>query len=142
MASLKTQLKVKTICYSELSNQNLSDYKVFILDTIGYLSKVYSYANIAYIGGGAGTTGLHNILEPAVFGIPLLIGKNYDKFPEAKTLINLGGITSLASSSAFNSTLNALITDETLRKSQGQITKSFIESNTGAVLKIMDYLEG
>ncbi|WP_179319066.1 3-deoxy-D-manno-octulosonic acid transferase [Winogradskyella helgolandensis] len=142
VASLKSQLNVKTISYSELTqNENLADYKVFILDTIGYLSKVYSYANIAYVGGGAGSTGLHNILEPAVFGIPILIGKNYDKFPEAKTLINLGGVTSLANSSAFNSTLNALITDEGLRKNQGDITKSYIDSNTGAVVKIMEYLK-
>jgi 3-deoxy-D-manno-octulosonic-acid transferase len=141
IASLKTQLKGKTICYSQLSNQDLSDYKVFILDTIGYLSKVYSYANIAYVGGGAGSTGLHNILEPAVFGIPILIGKNYEKFPEAKTLIDLGGVTSVGSSTAFNSTLNALITDDTLRKSQGDITKSFIDTNSGAVNRIMDYVE-
>ncbi|WP_178985895.1 3-deoxy-D-manno-octulosonic acid transferase [Winogradskyella helgolandensis] len=142
VASLKSQLNVKTICYSELTqNENLADYKVFILDTIGYLSKVYSYANIAYVGGGAGSTGLHNILEPAVFGIPILIGENYDKFPEAKTLIDLGGVTSLANSSAFNSTLNALITDDGLRKNQGEITKSYIDSNTGAVVKIMDYLK-
>lgn len=142
VASLKSQLNVKTICYSELTeHQNLADYKVFILDTIGYLSKAYSYADIAYVGGGAGTTGLHNILEPAVFGIPILIGKNYDKFPEAKTLIDLGGVTSLASSSAFNATLNVLLTDDVLRKKQGDITKSYIESNIGAVVKIMDYLE-
>ncbi|WP_179335645.1 3-deoxy-D-manno-octulosonic acid transferase [Winogradskyella costae] len=142
VASLKSQLNVKTICYSELTeNQNLADYKVFILDTIGYLSKAYSYADMAYVGGGAGTTGLHNILEPAVFGIPILIGKNYEKFPEAKTLIDLGGVTSLASSSAFNASLNALITDAKLRKRQGEITKSYIESNIGAVVKIMGYLE-
>ncbi|SDI56482.1 3-deoxy-D-manno-octulosonic acid transferase [Winogradskyella thalassocola] len=142
VASLKSQLNVKTICYSELTeNQNLADYKVFILDTIGYLSKAYSYADIAYVGGGAGTTGLHNILEPAIFGIPILIGKNYEKFPEAKTLIDLGGVTSLASSSAFNASLNVLITDDVLRKEQGKITKSYIDSNIGAVVKIMGYLE-
>ncbi|WP_417876184.1 3-deoxy-D-manno-octulosonic acid transferase [Winogradskyella sediminis] len=141
IASLKSQLQVKTICYSELhENSNLADYKVFILDTIGYLSKVYSYADIAYVGGGAGTTGLHNILEPAVFGIPILIGKNYNKFPEAKALISLGGVTSVASSSAFDSILEALLTDQKLRKKQGEITRTYITSNTGAVDKIMNYL--
>ena len=140
-ASLKSQLQVKTISYSELhKNSNLADYKVFILDTIGYLSKIYSYADIAYVGGGSGTTGLHNILEPAVFGIPILIGKNYDKFPEAKTLISLGGVTSVANSSAFESILLALLTDQELRKTQGEITRTYITSNTGAVDKIMNYL--
>ncbi|NRD23323.1 3-deoxy-D-manno-octulosonic acid transferase [Winogradskyella litoriviva] len=142
VASLKSQLKVNTICFSELDDtKNLKDYQVFILNTIGYLSKVYSYADIAYVGGGAGTTGLHNILEPAVFGIPILIGKNYEKFPEAKTLIELGGVTSLASATAFNSSFNALITDKVLRQNKGEITASFIRKNKGAVNKIMAYFE-
>ncbi|NRR90981.1 3-deoxy-D-manno-octulosonic acid transferase [Winogradskyella undariae] len=141
ISSLKSQLKVKTICFSELKPEdNLANFNVFILDTIGYLSKVYSYADIAYVGGGAGTTGLHNILEPAVFGIPILIGENYEKFPEAKALIDLRGVTSLENSTVFGSTLNALLTDDVLRKTQGQITKSYIESNKGAVHKIMAYL--
>jgi len=142
MVSLKKQLKVKTMCYSELSkHEDLKDYKVFILDTIGYLSKVYSYADIAYVGGGAGSTGLHNILEPSVFGIPIIIGKNYEKFPEAKTLINLGGVISVASATAFSSTLRSLIKDESLRTQQGAIAKSFIEQNTGAVDCILDVLK-
>lgn len=142
IASLKSQLKVNTMCYSELSkNNDLANYKVFILDAIGYLSKVYSYADIAYVGGGAGSTGLHNILEPAVFGVPILIGKTYEKFPEAKTLINLGGVTSVASATAFSSALGALIKDRSLRKQQGQITTSFIEQNTGAVHHILDVLK-
>lgn len=142
IASLKTQLKVKTICYSECTkSENLANYKVFILDTIGYLSKVYSYADIAYVGGGAGSTGLHNILEPAVFGIPIVIGKHYEKFPEAKTLVELGGVVSVSNSIAFEAILNTLIKDEVLRKKQGEITSSFIKSNIGAVHKIMAYLE-
>lgn len=142
VASLKSQLKVSTICFSDLDDtKNLKDYQVFILDTIGYLSKVYSYADIAYVGGGAGSTGLHNILEPAVFGIPILIGKNYEKFPEAKTLIDLGGVTTLVSVTAFSSALDALITDKNLRENKGEITKAFIEKNKGAVNKIMTYFK-
>ena len=142
ITSLKTQLKVKTTCFSDLSEtHNLEDYNVFILDTIGYLSKVYSYANIAYVGGGAGSTGLHNILEPAVFGIPILIGENYEKFPEAKMLIELGGVTSIPNAFAFNATINDLIRDKTLRNNQGEITENFINKNRGAVIKIMNYLE-
>lgn len=141
ISSLQAQLQVKTICYSQMTTENLADHKVFILDTIGYLSKVYSYADIAYVGGGAGTTGLHNILEPAVFGIPIFIGKNYGKFPEAKALIDLGGVISFANPDAFNSTLNALILDENLRKNQGAITRSFIANHTGAVHNIMNYFK-
>ena len=139
--SLKSQIKVSCICYSELSNdKDLSDYDVFILDTIGYLSRVYSYANIVYVGGAAGTTGLHNILEPAVFGVPIIIGKNHSKFPEADALIKLGGVTSVSQQTEFSSTVNTLITDNSQRKKQGLINKNYIEKNKGAVIQILDYI--
>ncbi|MCB0399850.1 MAG: 3-deoxy-D-manno-octulosonic acid transferase [Winogradskyella sp.] len=139
--SLKSQIKTKTVCFSELSNEkSLSEFNVFILDTIGYLSRVYSYADIVYVGGAAGTTGLHNILEPAVFGIPIIIGKNHHKFPEAKTLIELGGVTSVSSPATFNSKLSSLIIDSSLRKHQGSINKDYIEKNKGAVIQILDFI--
>jgi len=139
-ASLKSQLKQKTISYSEMTNQDLSQYSVFILDTIGYLNRVYSYADIAYVGGGAGSTGLHNILEPAIFGIPIIIGKTYDKFPEAKILINEGGVTSVSSYKEFDSVINTLLQNHILRETQGRINRDFIEKNRGAVIQILDYI--
>jgi 3-deoxy-D-manno-octulosonic-acid transferase len=138
--ALKNQLKVKTVCYSEKKTKNLSEYGVFILDTIGYLSKAYSYASIAYVGGGAGTTGLHNILEPAVFGIPILIGKNYQKFPEAKSLIQLGGVKAVATNQEFENHLNALLKDESLRLKIGTINGNYIKENKGAVNQILDVI--
>jgi len=131
VAALKSQLKAKTICFSEMANRDMSNYNVFILDTIGYLSRAYSYANIVYVGGAAGQTGLHNILEPAVFGKPIIIGKNYDKFPEAKQLIGLGGVISVSTPSAFESAL---------RSNKGTINKDFIEKNRGAVIQILGYI--
>ena len=138
--SLKTQLKVKTICFSDMNDEDLSRYNVFILDTIGYLSKVYHYADIVYVGGAAGNTGLHNILEPAVFGKPIIIGKNYEKFPEAKTLISNNGVISVKTSHAFKSITNTLISNESMRKKQGHINKNYIYNNCGAVSKIMEYI--
>lgn len=140
ITSIKSQLKPNVISYSEMNGNDLSDYTIFIMDTIGYLSKVYSYADIAYVGGAAGSTGLHNILEPAVFGIPILIGTNYQKFQEAKTLINIGGVISVSSSKAFNSTMNGLINDTTLRFEKGNINRDFILKNKGAVIQILDYI--
>ncbi|WP_138432937.1 3-deoxy-D-manno-octulosonic acid transferase [Winogradskyella algicola] len=139
--SLKSQIKSKSICFSELSNEKkLLSYNVFILDTIGYLSRVYSYADIVYVGGAAGTTGLHNILEPAVFGSPIIIGKNYNKFPEAIALIELDGVTSVSNSTEFKSTLDALISNSSLREKQGQVNKKYVKKNTGAVIQILDYI--
>ena len=139
-ASLKSQLELKTISYSEMDDKNIVDSSVFIMDTIGYLSKVYSYADIAYVGGAAGSTGLHNILEPAVFGIPILIGTNYDKFPEAKTLINIGGVKSISTSKTFKWTVDELINDTAFRTKQGAINRAFIQKNRGAVIQILDYI--
>lgn len=138
--SIKKQLKVKTICFSEIDEKNLSDYDVFILDTIGYLGRVYSYADIAYVGGGAGHTGLHNILEPAVFGIPIVIGKNYNNFPEAEALVKLKGVTVVKNENEFNNVLTELLNNYSKQKVQGEINSSYIKRNIGAVIQIMDYI--
>lgn len=140
IASLKSQLKVPTAVYSENTTSDLTDKKIFILDTIGYLSRVYSYADIAYVGGAAGSTGLHNILEPAVFGTPIIIGENYAKFPEAKSLINKNGVISVSSTNALKAALSALLNDTLLRKKQGEINKNYIKKNRGAVVQILDYI--
>ncbi|NNE33030.1 MAG: 3-deoxy-D-manno-octulosonic acid transferase [Winogradskyella sp.] len=139
-SSLKSQLYTKTVTFSEMTGKTLEDYNVFILDTIGYLSKVYSYADIAYVGGGAGRTGLHNVLEPAVFGVPIIIGKNYEKFPEAKALIKAGGIVTVDNAKSFETIINALIKDSSLRNTQGKINRDFIAKNKGAVIQILDYV--
>ena len=73
--------------FSKKEGKTLPDYSVLIVDTVGLLTKIYSYANVAYVGGAMGKTGLHNILEPITFGVPVVIGQNFQKFPEAKTLL-------------------------------------------------------
>src|SRR5690606_6546547 len=88
---LRDSIRKKTILYSEIENKNLADFEVLIIDTIGLLTKIYSYAHIAYVGGGF-ATGLHNTLEPAVFGIPVIIGPRYHGFKEAEDLVDLGGV--------------------------------------------------
>lgn len=138
ITSLTSQIKQNVVCFSNMEEKDLSKFKVFILDTIGYLSKVYAYADIAYVGGATGTTGLHNILEPATFGIPIIIGKNHSKFPEAKTLINIGGVLSVASSNAFENSLQALISNQTIREDKGILNKAFVEENKGAVIQILN----
>ena len=77
-----------------MEKENLSDYQVFIIDTIGILSKIYKYSDYSYIGGAFGA-GLHNILEAAVFGVPLFFGPKYQKFKEARDLVELEGAFTL-----------------------------------------------
>ncbi|MDR0437935.1 MAG: 3-deoxy-D-manno-octulosonic acid transferase, partial [Bacteroidales bacterium] len=79
----------------------INDVQVMIVDQIGYLSQLYQYADIAYIGGGFEKSGIHNILEAAVFGIPILFGPNYKKFQEAHDLIALGAAKSISTTDEF-----------------------------------------
>lgn len=138
---LKSRIKIKTICYSTYKESDLTKNNCFIIDTIGLLSKIYSYADISYVGGGMGTSGLHNILEPATFGSPIIIGKNHSKFPEAKALINLKGVFSVSNKSEFEEDLQNLIRDDILRKATGSINKEFVDKNRGATNIIISELK-
>ena len=117
------------------AHESASD--VFIIDTIGILTKIYSYADIAYVGGGFGHPGVHNILEPATFGIPIVIGPNYSHFAEAIDLVRLGGCISIKNSEQLNAILNELIVDSESRKCKGSISTNFVQNNAGAVARIM-----
>ena len=141
--SLKKKLKVKTVLYSEREKYNISDYQVLIIDTVGLLTKVYSYADVAYIGGGIGmgANGLHNILEAATFGVPIIIGENFTNFPEAKKLKELNGLFSVATPQEFFDIFNQLKTDASFCEKTGLISKNFILNNRGATDIILNYLQ-
>ena len=138
--NIQTNLKKPSILFTQKEKKDLSQYDVFILDTIGLLSKAYSYADIAYVGGAMGNTGLHNILEPAVFGAPIIIGKNYQKFPEAFDMIKNKGVKSVSNITELGTELNSLINDPESRLTTGNQNADFIKKNKGAVIQIMQYL--
>lgn len=140
ISNLKSKLDKVSILYSEKDRSDLTIAKVFIIDTIGLLTKIYNYADIAYVGGALGTSGLHNTLEAAVFGVPIIIGPNHQKFPEADAMIKKQGMFSIANQSGLNIILNQLIQDIDLRISSGQINSTYIIENKGAVTQVMAYL--
>ena len=137
--ALANTISRKTVCYSKMDQSTLEDYDVLIIDTIGLLTKIYSYADITYVGGGF-ATGLHNTLEPAVFGIPVIIGPNYKKFNEAKELVALKGILPISDVGSFGKLLNKLLEDTKLLKKTGIINASYISKNKGASVQIMAYI--
>lgn len=137
IANLKSQLKKSVVLYSEKENKNLAGYDVFIIDTVGILTKIYSYGTIAYVGGGFGNPGIHNILEPATFGIPIVIGPNYSNFAEAVSLVKLGGCISISSFSELKTILDRLIINPEFLAEKSSICKSFIQNNKGATNTIM-----
>ena len=137
--ALKNSISKPTVVYSEIENQNLAEFDVLIIDTIGLLTKTYSYADIAYVGGGF-ATGLHNTLEPAVFGMPVIIGPNYKGFKEAEDLTIKGGLLVVESKGDFTSILNRLIDEPELLKKTGQINSNYVSENKGASVQILDYI--
>ena len=139
--SFKKNIQKKSTLFSTKEGINLSDYKVFIIDTVGLLTKIYSQADIAYVGGGMGLTGLHNILEPATFGVPIVIGNRFEKFPEAKELKELKGLFSISNAAECSEILKKLVTDKNARIESGKIAKAFIENNKGATTKTMNYIK-
>lgn len=140
IAGLQKRLRVPSVLYTEIEGKDLKEYDVLILDTIGLLSKVYSYADVAYVGGAAGGTGLHNILEPATFGIPIITGSNIEKFPEAIRLRQLAGLFAVQGPKEFDTILSKLVIDKKFRSQTGMIAGHFINSNTGATSAVMKYL--
>lgn len=140
---LKNSITKKTILFSDLEtncNASLKEYDVFIIDTIGILTKIYSYADIAYVGGGFGTSGLHNILEPATFGVPVIIGPNYSNFSEAVALVHMEGCVAVSNQNELDETFNNLIQNDDVRLEKGHICSTFVQMNKGATAIIMRYL--
>ncbi|MGY8925846.1 MAG: 3-deoxy-D-manno-octulosonic acid transferase [Flavobacteriales bacterium] len=119
--------------YSKALLADIQNTRVMILDTIGHLASAYKYGTIAYVGGGFSGS-LHNILEPAVFGLPVLFGPKFDRFPEAQAFIDNGFGFSVSTTKEFIFTLDKI--DKTYSEiSEKEI--SFIQENTGASDKII-----
>ena len=131
----------KTIRYSSADEDNIKLAEVLIIDQIGILSGLYQYCNIAYIGGGFGR-GIHNILEAATFGKPIIMGPNYHKFKEAVDLIKLGGAFSVSNENEFKSEFSKLIEDDEYYSRASSICQTFIAENKGATDKILKKLSG
>ena len=128
-----------SIRYSHFS-QPSENHKTLIIDNIGLLSKLYRYADIAYIGGGFGA-GIPNILEAVTFGKPVLFGPNYHKFQEAHDIIDQGGGWSISNSTSLNSHLAHLLNDPTAYSTASQACSNYMQHNLGSTAIILDTIE-
>ncbi|MDB5123095.1 MAG: 3-deoxy-D-manno-octulosonic acid transferase [Mucilaginibacter sp.] len=132
-----------TTRYSQLTTQNLqlaTHHQTLIIDNIGMLSSLYQYGNIAYIGGGFGA-GIHNTLEAAAFGLPVIFGPNYSKFKEAKDLVALKAGFSIDNERELLGITETLIEDEAFYSAAGNKARRYVEENTGATKAIVDYIQ-
>lgn len=130
----------RVILYSQMKSEELINADVLVIDTIGLLTKIYAYADAVYVGGGF-KTGLHNILEPATFGVPVVIGSEYNKFQEAVDLVNMKGCFSVSNQREFSSIFDRLKNDDDFRNDSGKINSGYIQKNKGATQKIMKYIK-
>lgn len=140
ISRLIKKIDKKVIRFSNYQENDLATADVFVIDTIGVLTQIYAYADIAYVGG-AFKTGLHNILEPATYGIPVVIGPKYAKFQEAKDLVSLGSCLVVNNAEELSNTFNNLILNTNLRKELGQKNQDFVLKNKNATQVVLDFIE-
>jgi len=135
----------KVIRYTEVMGKEidaeldamLQEAGVMVVDTIGILSSVYRYSSFAYIGGGFGV-GIHNILEAATFGVPVLFGPKYTRFKEAVDLVALGGVHNISGALELSAWCSKYLEDSAIRSKNGQICLDYISKNVGATSRVLD----
>lgn len=141
ITALMIKIGKKSIRFSEANENDIHQFEVLLIDNIGMLSSLYQYGEMAYVGGAFGK-GLHNVLEPATFGMPVFFGPNYVKFNEAIQLIKVGGGFSISSSEALESMVKKMYHDELYRNQVSQISRNYVLQHTGGSKLIVDYLLG
>ena len=130
-----------SIFYSELVASQQSTANVLIIDNVGMLSRLYYYADITYVGGGFGDDGVHNVLEAAVYGKPVIYGPEFEKFIEAIELAECGAGIIINSALELEKQLTTLWSNPELLKSISNTAKNYVYSNRGASKKIMDFIQ-
>ena len=133
---LSQLLKTKAILLSKANEITVGNFQVLIIDSIGLLSSLYRYGEIAYIGGGFGV-GIHNILEAATFGLPIIFGPNYKKFKEAVDLINLGGAFPVTKQEELLRVLDKLIKEKIYREKTSKVSENYVHKNIGSTQLII-----
>lgn len=121
--------------------QEFKEAQVLIIDNIGMLSRLYYYATICYIGGGFTKSGIHNTLEAAVYGKPVVFGPNYKKFREAKELIEQGGAFSVNTENELAAILHQLFTHTTQYQQASKASAAYVQKNRGATDAIINYIQ-
>lgn len=129
------------IRFSELSRDSSLTGNILIIDNIGMLSRLYKYAHVAYVGGGFTKDGVHNVLEAAVYGKPVLFGSNYQKYKEAIDLVEVGGALSISDPEKLHETLMILLNDESDYTARCIASKKYVLENKGATEKVLNYIE-
>jgi 3-deoxy-D-manno-octulosonic-acid transferase len=128
----------KSIRYSQADGVDVAPYSTLIIDNIGMLNQLYQYGHIAYIGGGFGKA-IHNVLEPAAWGLPVIFGPKHKKFEEALQLVKLGGAFDIENQDDLERVLKYLADPGQYTRASAAV-KAWLEANKGATIKILSFL--
>lgn len=137
---IESNLQRPYIRYSNAIPEMMADYDCLIIDCIGILSSVYRYGQVAYIGGGFGV-GIHNVLEAAVYNIPVIFGPNFKKFREAQQLIENGGGYSISDFESFRGLMDEFLQYQDTLSASGKHAGDYVRSNSGVVGRVMNVLK-
>lgn len=130
------RLDRKTVRYTQATEESAGEADCLIIDCFGLLSSIYHYGSVAYVGGGFGV-GIHNVLEAAVWDMPVIFGPNNKKFQEAQGLLAAGGGFEIQDSASFGELMTRLTTDSGFLRQSGEAAGKFVERMTGATRKIL-----
>jgi 3-deoxy-D-manno-octulosonic-acid transferase len=125
--------------YSGANEKSLPSASILVIDSIGMLAFLYRYVQVAYIGGGFGA-GIHNILEAAAFGIPVIFGPNHEKFREARDLIRLGGAFPVKNETELKKIVDLMMSDPITREREGLVCLNYIGQHKGATQRILQHI--
>lgn len=137
--AIMTQYKGKCVCYTKATMDEVRAADCLIVDCFGLLSSIYRYGDVAYVGGGFGV-GIHNVLEAAVYGIPVFFGPNNAKFQEAQSLKQCGGGIEIANTFAFSEKMDAFAENPNDKDAAGKAAGAYVSGNAGASQRIFDKL--
>ena len=140
MKEIMSKLQRPCIRYTQATEENVQQADCLIIDCYGLLSSIYRYGEISYIGGGFGV-GIHNVLEAAVYSIPVIFGPNNKKFREAQHLLANKGGFEINGYENFEVLMDKFLTDEAYLQASGQAAGDYVKNNSGAMEKIMDYVK-
>ncbi len=141
LKQIEELLPVKSARYTNLDGVDLKALRVLIIDTMGMLSSMYRYGDVAYIGGGFGS-GIHNTIEASTFGLPVVFGPNYKKYKEACDLININGGFTISNQLDFNIVMDRFFNDKNHLEESSMAANKYVEKMRGATELIMSELLG
>ncbi len=139
LLNIESMLQVSSIRYTQVKDEDLTDYQVLIVDTMGMLSSMYQYGTVAYIGGGFGS-GIHNTIEASTFGLPVLFGPKYKKYQEACDLVDLKGGFEVNDQEQFDEVLDNLLQNKGALHQAREVSLKYVEQMRGATDLLMTKL--